>query len=158
QVDRLLIRGRNVMSLLLLLPGVVDLQVTETISRNWNLRVLGNRANTNNLTFDGMALTAIGNHTSTILTVSQDAVAEVKVLISNYQAEYGRMSGANIELISKSGSREFHGLGSYFKRHEQFNANNFFNNRLSSPKPRYRFNTWNYNVGGPVYIPGKFNR
>lgn len=158
QVDGLLIRGRNVMSLLQILPGVVDLQVTETVSRNWNLRVLGNRGNTNNLTLDGFNLTAIGNQTSTMLTVSQDAVAEVKVLTSNYQAEYGRMSGANILLISKSGTRDFHGLGSYFKRHEQFNANNFFNNRLGQPKPRYRFNTWNYNVGGPVFIPGKFNR
>ncbi|MEK7403619.1 MAG: carboxypeptidase-like regulatory domain-containing protein [Acidobacteriota bacterium] len=163
QVDGLLIRGRNVMSLLQLLPGVVDLQVTEQISRNWNLRVLGNRANTSNLTLDGMALTAIGNQQSTMLTVSQDAIAEVKILISNYQAEYGRMSGANILLVSKSGTREFHGLGSYFKRHEQFNANNFFSNRTivagrSVPKPRYRFNTWNYNVGGPVYVPKRFNR
>lgn len=157
QVDGLLSRGRNVMSLLQLLPGVVDLQVTETISRNWNLRVLGNRANTNNLTLDGFNLTAIGNQTSTMLTVSQDAIAEVKVLLSNYQAEYGRMSGANIQLVSKSGTRDFHGLGSYFKRHEQFNANNFFNNRLGQAKPRYRFNTWNYNVGGPIYIPNRFN-
>ena len=157
QVDGLLIKGRNVMSLLQLLPGVVDLQTTETVSRNWNIRVLGNRGNTNNLTLDGFNLTAIGNQTSTMLTVSQDAVAEVRVLTSNYQAEYGRMSGANILLISKSGTRDFHGLGAYFKRHEQFNANNFFNNRLGQPKPRYRFNTWNYNVGGPIYIPGKFN-
>ena len=85
-------------------------------------------------------------------------MAEVSVLLSNYQAEYGRMSGANITLVTKSGTQDFHGLASYFKRHEQFNANDFFNNRLGQPKPRYRFNTWNYNVGGPVYIPGKFNR
>src|SRR2546425_6425585 len=68
------------------------------------------------------------------------------------------MSGANISLVTKSGTRDFHGLGSYFKRHEQFNANDFFNNRLGVPKQRYRYNTWTYNIGGPVYIPGKFNR
>src|SRR5690606_29632799 len=89
--------------------------------------------------------------------VSMDAVAEVKVLTSNYQAEYGRMSGANISLVTKSGSRDFPGGAGYYKRHEMFNANSFFNNRLSTSKPRYRFNTWMYNIGGPVYIPGKFN-
>ena len=61
-------------------------------------------------------------------------------------------------MVSKSGSKDFHGLGSYFKRNEEFNANGFFNNQLGAPKPVYRYNTWNYNIGGPVYIPGKFNR
>jgi hypothetical protein len=105
-----------------------------------------------------MSLNAIGNNFNSLIGFSQEAIAEVKVLLGNYQAEYGRMSGANVTLVTKSGSRDFHGLGSYFKRHEQFNANEFFNNRLGQPKPRYRFNTWSYNVGGPVYIPGKFNR
>ena len=87
-----------------------------------------------------------------------DAVAEVKILLGNYSAEYGRLSGANVQLVTKSGTKDFHGLFSYFKRHEEFNANNFFNNRLGVAKPRYRFNTWNYNIGGPIYIPGKFNK
>ncbi|MBI4875321.1 MAG: carboxypeptidase regulatory-like domain-containing protein [Acidobacteria bacterium] len=158
QVENLLIRGRSVMSLLELLPGVVNLQDSESIDRNWNLNVNGNRRNTSSVQMDGATMNAIGNNFNAVLGVSQDAVAEVKVLLSNYQAEYGRMSGANISLVTKSGTREFHGLGSYFKRHEQFNANNFFNSRLGQQKPRYRFNTWNYSVGGPVYIPGKFNR
>jgi len=158
QVEHLLIKGRNVHALLQLLPGVVDLADDDQPNRNFNLYVLGNRRNTNAFTLDGMALNAIGNNFNVLVGVSQDAVAEVKILVSNYQAEYGRMSGANVQIVTKSGTREFHGLGSYFKRHEQFNANNFFNNRLGLPKPRYRFNTWNYNLGGPVYIPGKFNR
>jgi len=158
QVDGLLIKGRNVHSLLQLLPGVVDLADDDQPNRNFNIYVQGNRRNTNAFTLDGMALNAIGNNFNVLVGVSQDAVAEVKILLSNYQAEYGRMSGANVQIVTKSGTREFHGLGSYFKRHEQFNANNFFNNRLGSPNPRYRFNTWNYNLGGPLYIPGKFNR
>src|ERR1017187_5526686 len=67
-------------------------------------------------------------------------------------------SGANITLVSKTGSQNFHGLGSYFKRHEEFNATDFFRNRTGQKKPRYRYNTWTYNIGGPVYIPNKFNR
>ena len=84
-------------------------------------------------------------------------MAEVKVLLSNYSAEYGRMSGPNVQVVTKSGSRTFHGGGSYFWRHEEFNASNFFNNRLGLPKPLYRYHTWAYNVGGPVLLPGKFN-
>ncbi|MBL8177737.1 MAG: carboxypeptidase regulatory-like domain-containing protein, partial [Bryobacterales bacterium] len=158
QVEGLLIKGRNVTSLLSLLPGVVDLADSDSPDRNFNIYVQGNRRNTNAFMLDGMSLNAIGNNFNVLVGVSQDAVAEVKILLSNYQAEYGRMSGANVQIVTKSGTRDFHGLGSYFKRHEQFNANNFFNNRLGASKPRYRFNTWNYNVGGPVYVPGKFNR
>ncbi len=159
QVENLLIRSRTVSSLLQLLPGVTEQQPGgDVIERNWNLAVNGNRRNTVSMSLDGATLNAIGNNFNAVIGVSQDAVAEVKVLLSNYQAEYGRLSGANISLVTKSGTNRFHGLGSYFKRHEQFNANDFFNNRLGQSKARYRFNTWNYNVGGPVYIPGRFNR
>ncbi len=159
QVENLMIKGRNVMSLLQLLPGVVDLQAREEkIDRNFDIFVQGNRRENNSVTVDGMVVNGIGNNFNTVVMLSQDAIAEVRVLLTNYQAEYGRSSGATVNLISKSGTREFHGLVSHFKRHEQFNANNFFNNRLGQPKPRYRYNTWNYNIGGPIYIPGKFNR
>jgi len=157
QVDQIAIKGRNVMELLQLLPGVVNNSNSDVISRGWNLNVNGNRQNTTSVTYDGMATNAIGNNNNSVLMISQDSIAEVRVLLSNYQAEYGRMSGANVQLVSKSGTRDFHGAGSYYKRHEQFNANNYFNNQVGAPKPRYRYNTWNYNIGGPIYIPGKFN-
>ena len=104
-----------------------------------------------------MIVNGYGNNFNTITMLGQDAIAEVRVLLTNYQAEYGRASGATVNLISKSGTKEFHGLGSFFRRHEQFNANNFFNNRLGQPKPRYRYRTWTYNVGGPISL-GSFNR
>jgi hypothetical protein len=158
QVQNLMVRGRNVTSLLEILPGVLDLAENESIDRNWNLAINGNRRNTSGVSLDGMTMNQIGNNYNSAVSVSMDAVAEVKVLMSNYQAEYGRMSGANIQLVTKSGTRKFHGMGSYFKRHEQFNAMNFFDNRLGLSKSPYRYNTWAYNIGGPVYIPGKFNR
>jgi hypothetical protein len=158
QVENLAIIDRNVTSLLQLLPGVVDSGDNEKLASAWNINVSGNRNNTINVSLNGATLNAIGNNNNSVVNVSMDSVAEVKVMLTNYQAEYGRMSGANVQIVSKSGSRQFHGLASYFKRHEQFNANNFFNNRLSAPRPRYRYNTWSYNIGGPVYIPGRFNR
>jgi hypothetical protein len=157
QVDQIAIKGRNVMELLQLLPGVVNNSNSDVISRGWNLNVNGGRQNTTSVTYDGMATNAIGNNNNSVLMISQDSVAEVKVLLSNYQAEYGRMSGANVQIVSKSGTRDFHGVGSYYKRHEQFNANNYFNNQVGAANPRYRYNTYSYNIGGPVFIPGKFN-
>ncbi len=151
QVGTLAVRDRNVMSLLSLLPGVVDLGETEQLDQNWNVYALGNRRNTNNVSFDGATLNAFGNQFNSVVNVSMDAVAEVKVLMSNYQAEYGRLSGANVHLVSKSGTKDFHGLFSYWKRHEQFNANDFFSNQQGMEKGRYRYNTWNYNIGGPAY-------
>ncbi len=157
QVDSIALKGRNIASMLQLLPGVIDRGDYESLSRNTDIIVQGGRKDTNSVVLDGMPLNAMANDDNITVAVSQDAIAEVKVLLGNYQAEYGRLSGANIQIITKSGGRDFHGLASYFKRHEQFNANNFFNNQQGVPKPRYRFNTWNYNIGGPAYIPGKFN-
>ena len=158
QVDNLLIRGRNITSLLQLMPGVVDVQENESLIHNWNINAQGNRRNNNNMALDGMSINEIGNNFNSLVLVSMDSIAEVKILLTNYPAEFGRFSGANIQMVTKSGTRQFHGLASYFKRHEQFNAGGYFNNRLGQPKGRYRFNTWNYNVGGPLYVPGKFNR
>ncbi|MBL8179881.1 MAG: carboxypeptidase regulatory-like domain-containing protein [Bryobacterales bacterium] len=160
QIDQLLVRGRSVTALLGLLPGVVDPQEgnidTPTATSNFNVN--GSRNNTNNFTMDGVVISAPGGAANLLLPVSMDAVSEVKVMLSNFQAEYGRLSGATVQMISKSGTRSFHGLGSYFKRHEQFNATDFFRNFNGLQKGRYRFNTWTYNIGGPVYIPGRFNR
>jgi len=158
QIDNLMTKSRNISSLLNLLPGVVDLQEgIDSLSRTMNLSIGGNRSNSNNISMDGMPLNYFGTGRDSDLVISQDGVAEVKALLSNYQAEYGRKSGAHITLVSKTGTKDFHGLFSYFKRHEQFNANNFFNNRTGAKKPRYRYNSYTYNIGGPIYIPGKFN-
>ena len=67
------------------------------------------------------------------------------------------MRGAGVVMVGKSGTREFHGSFSYFKRHEQFNANDFFSNRNGVAKARYRYNMFSYTIGGPVYIPRLFN-
>ncbi len=157
QVDELLNLGRNVTALVSLMPGVVVTRDQAELGRRTDFNVLGNRRRANNVSIDGIPAVDIDNGFAKKLTVSQDSVAEVKVMMSNYQAEYGRMAGSNVQIVTKSGTKEFHGLLSYFKRHEQFNANNFFNNRNRAAKPRYRYNTYTYNVGGPVYLPGKFN-
>ncbi len=158
QVSGLLIQGRNPASLVQLLPGVVVTQESNSLDRRTDFSVMGNRRTANNVTIDGIPTVDMDNGFAMKMNINMDAVSEVQVLISNYQAEHGRNAGSNVQIVAKSGTRNFHGLGSYFKRHEQFNANNFFNNFNGVSKPRYRYNTWSYNVGGPVVIPKLFNR
>ena len=85
-----------------------------------------------------------------------DAIEEVKVLVSNYQAEYSGNGGATVNVVTKSGTREYHGSGYYYLRNEDFNANDFFNNRTGVARPKYRYNTLGGTLGGPIYVPGKF--
>lgn len=160
QIDNQPIKGRNVITFLQLLPGVVDTNAPDAPDRNFaiNLSINGNRRNAVGTTMDGVATQDSGVGWISTANISIDAIAEVKVLLNNYQAEYGRMRGAGVLMIGKSGTRDFHGSFSYFKRHEQFNANDFFFNRNRIAKPRYRYNTYSYTVGGPAYIPEVFNK
>ncbi|HUQ92681.1 MAG TPA: hypothetical protein VM120_13460 [Bryobacteraceae bacterium] len=84
---------------------------------------------------------------------NMDSLGEVQIQLSNYQAQYGGMGGAIINLITKSGTNEYHGTGYWYKRYEMFNANNYFNNATGVPLPRYRYNTLGASIGGPIPIP-----
>lgn len=156
QVANLLVIGRSVPALVGLLPGVVNTTEQDALTRNAAFSAQGGRTNTNNINVDGIQSTDIDNGNNTKLQVSQDAVAEVQILLTNYQAEYGSGSGAIVNMVTKSGTREFHGLASYFLKNEFFDANNFFNNRNGIRRPRARTNTITYNIGGPVSF-WKFN-
>src|SRR5262245_12807137 len=161
QIQGIALKGRDYMGLVRLLPGVVDTANRE--APGWNnlvgVTVNGSRGGTLNLTLDGVSSLATGSQLGPYLAPGLDAIGEVKVLLTNYQAEYGRSSGGTINVVIKNGTRDFHGSGFYFKRHEQFNANEFFNNLRGVPKQRYRFNYWGGTIGGPVIIPGtSFNK
>ena len=99
---------------------------------------------------DGVSTNDLGSMQVMGAPMNLDAISEIKALMTNYQAEYGRTAGALIQVVTKSGSKDFHGGGYYYKRNEEFNANNFFANRNKQAIPRYRYNTWGYNLGGPV--------
>ena len=97
-----------------------------------------------------------------MISVNLDAIAEFKVLTSNYQAEYGRSAGAQISAVTRGGTKDFHGSFYAFRRHDGMNANTWINNRNSTPtnkinKPRLDQRDIGYTIGGPVYIPGLFN-
>jgi outer membrane receptor protein involved in Fe transport len=158
QITDIALKGKDYMGLLKQLPGVVDTQNRE--APGWNnlggLSINGGRNNTINLTYDGVTNLDTGSNTGPFLAPGIDSIAEIKVLTSNYQAEYGRSSGGTINVITKSGTREFHGGGFYSKRNEDFNANEWQNNKFGRPKPPYRFEYGGYHLGGPVAL-GNFN-
>lgn len=87
-----------------------------------------------------------------------DAIAEFKIITNSQPAEFGRSSGAHVNVVTKSGTRNFHGVGYWFHRHEGLNANNWRNNLEGRERQKYRYNYQGYNIGGPVFIPGKFNK
>lgn len=160
QMQQISMKGRDYLGLVKLLPGVTDTRNRE--SPGWNnlggININGNRSGTINLTLDGISSLDTGSMGGPYLAPSIDAVAEVKVLLTNYQAEYGRSSGGTINAVIKSGTRDFRGGAYYFLRNEALNANEFFRNRDGLARPQYRFNYPGYFIGGPVLTPGGFNR
>ena len=162
QLLNIAIKGRDFLGLLSTLPGVVDTnagsrEVVMTGNVLNGLHVNGGRTNSIMYALDGVSSVDTGSNASVHNAPNMDAIGEVKVLTSNYQAEYGRNSAGTINVLIKSGTQDFHGSAYWYYRHESLNANNFFSNRTGTPRPIYRFNSGGYSVGGPVYVPGKFN-
>jgi hypothetical protein len=166
QLRDLALNGRNYHDFLKTLPGVVTGnvnagQVSSSTGSLGSFSVNGTRTNQKELTVDGSSNIDTGNNVDTHASLNPDAIAEVKVLTSNFQAEYGRAGGAFIAVVSKSGTKDYHGVLRYFHRHEGLNANNYFRNAQGrqpngveiQPRPLYRYNYFGYDVGGPVHLP-----
>jgi hypothetical protein len=77
--------------------------------------------------------------------------------LNSYQAEYAGNGGAVVQVVTKGGGRDYHGAAFWYVRNEVLNSNSFFNNRNNVKRPLYRYNTGGFTLGGPIYIPGKFN-
>jgi len=155
QLNNLALNGRNILDFVKVVPGVVsffDGQVAGTGGID-AFNVNGTRANQHEFTIDGSSNVDTGNNGGTHVTLNPDAVAEMKILTSNYQAEFGKAGGGQLVVTTKSGSREFHGEARYFRRHDGLNANSWFANQSGTDKPEYRYNYFGYDVGGPVLIP-----
>jgi len=156
QLNDLALNGRNIIDFVKVVPGVIsnfDGQVAGTGGID-AFNVNGTRANQHEFTIDGSSNVDTGNNGGTHVTLNPDAVAEVKLLTSNYQAEFGKAGGGQLVVTTKSGSRDFHGNARYFGRNEALNANSWFANQSGTEKAKYRYNYYGYQAGGPVLIPG----
>jgi hypothetical protein len=154
------LRGRDYLDMLRLQPGVVD----ESEGREApgpdgirNLYINGARENQKNVTIDGVTSMDTGSNSTVHTAPTINTIAEVKVLTSNYQAEFGRAVGGTIIVTTKGGSKRYFGTGVWSHRHEQFNANNYFNNQKSIANPPYRYNLAGWSFGGPVWPKNRRN-
>jgi hypothetical protein len=86
-----------------------------------------------------------------------DTVEEVQVLTTNYQAEHGRSSAGQLRLVTKSGTQNFRGNVFWTHQNDALNANTWSRNRAGLDKEPHRFDASGFTLGGPVYIPGRFN-
>ncbi len=165
ELSNLMTPGRDVLALVRVLPGVVkDGEGGQQLGTESAGAVSGTREVGNSISVDGINGNPRGGGNRFDTPLNMEAVGEVKVLLNNYQAEYGQSGGAIVNLVTKAGTQSFHGEAYYFNRNEAFNANDTFNKNARTllqpngiPRQRNRFNTIGYNIGGPIYWPGKFN-
>jgi hypothetical protein len=157
QIDQLVLNGRNFTQLVTLQPGVSNQtgqdEGTVGVYGSVAFSVNGGRTEYNNWELDGGDNMDNGSNGTLNVYPNVDAIAEVKVLTSNYGAQFGRNGSAQIETITKSGTRDFHGDLFEFLRNEDFNARNFF----QAERPEYRKHDYGYTIGGPVFIPKLYN-
>src|SRR6266851_7103741 len=135
QVAQLPTRGRDIFGLMVTLPGVVyDGRGNDGIGQTTSPEGMsGTRGAFSSASIDGVSGNArSGNQLDT--TIAMDAVAEVKVLLNNYQAEYGKGSGGIVNIVSKRGTEDFHGSAYYYARNEKLNANDFFENAAGNAR------------------------
>jgi hypothetical protein len=156
QLSLISTKGRDVTSLLRLLPGTSNNDDIEGVGDGFGTdlpNVAGARGRSAVASIDGLNAAEPSGSNKLSMTISQDAVAEVKVLRNNYAAEYGNNGGALINLVSKGGGKDYAGSAYYFLRNEALNASNFFNNKSGLKRALYRHNIWGFNIGGPMPLP-----
>jgi hypothetical protein len=164
-MEDIALKGRDPAGLLKLLPGVVDTRNRE--APGWesmnNLSINGRTSF--NFSYDGVTNKDTGQNAGNFAAPALDSIAEMRVQTSNFQAEYGRSSGATITVVTRSGSREFHGSAAFYKRDDAWNGNEYQRRNLCSTQPAqcdpplYTFDNTAWTLGGPVLIPkSRFNR
>lgn len=151
QVSNLALNGRNYYQLLTVIPGAVitqEDQLDTNLATN-TININGNRGVSNNLTVDGGNNLNAGSNASQINNVGVDFIQEVKLQTSNFSAEYGRNSGAQINVTTKRGTNQFHGSVFEFLRNDGMDARSFF----APVRPFLRYHNYGYSIGGPVPVP-----
>jgi hypothetical protein len=146
-IDVLPVLGRGPIGLAIFTPGV---QVDP--GDNSFSRVNGTRQGANNATLDGIDVNdSVVPRLGLSMTANNlDSVAEFRIITMGGKAEYGRNAGGQVEMITRSGTNEFHGNAFEYLRNKQLNANNFFSNKSGLARPKFIQNIFGGSFGGPV--------
>jgi hypothetical protein len=159
QATKIQLNGRNFAQLLALLPGVSttnrsSFDLFGGFGSNMSAQsVNGGRTYTTSWNIDGADNKDNGGGGNNFVNINPDSIAEFKMMTSNYSAEYGQNAGAVVNLALKSGTRDFHGALYEFVRNDSFDAYAY----RATAKQKLRFNNFGGNIGGPIFIPGRFN-
>ncbi|MEX2260837.1 MAG: TonB-dependent receptor [Bryobacteraceae bacterium] len=152
--------ARNPLVLVTLAAGIIPAENSAGGSSGVNFVANGVRANSSDVMLDGMNLSGIdqnGGITEMKYTPSVDLIEEFKVQTNFYAAEFGNSGGALINMVSKSGTNELHGVVYEFHRNAALNANDFFSNRAGRTIPDFKRNVFGGTAGGPVFFPKIYN-
>ena len=155
------LNGRNIMSLASILPGVTNVSAPQTMSDargGPEMNVNGSLPNATVYTFDGAYFNNPSRNTGLNLP-PPDAIAQFRMLTSNFPAEYGHSSGAQVEVVSRAGTDSFHGSAWEFLRNDAFNAKDYFLQTV----PPLKQNQYGGAIGGPIlkrkaFFFGSFQR
>jgi len=152
ELTQLQLNGRNFTQLVTLVPGVSNQtgqdEGTVGPQGNVNYSINGGRVENNNWEINGGDDMDNGSNETLNVYPSIEAIDEVRVLTSNYGAQYGRNASGTIEVETKSGTNQFHGAAYEFLRNEAFNAHNYFD-PAGARKPPYKKHDFGYTIGGP---------
>ena len=153
QITQLVLNGRNFTQLITLTPGVSNQTGQDEgvvgVAGNASYSVNGGRTEYNNWEVDGGENLDNGSNVAINTYPDIDAIAETKVLTSNYGAQYGRNASGTIEVTTKSGTTQLHGDVFEFLRNDAFNARGYF----QSSVPEYKKHDFGFTLGGPLFIP-----
>ena len=157
------LNGRNFTQLITLTPGVSNQtgqdEAKVGVQGSVKYSVNGGRVEYNSFEVDGSDVLNAGlsgAESTLVVYPSLDAIQEVKVLTSNYGAQYGRTASGTVQVTTKSGGSKWHGDGYEYLRNEFFNSRNYFDQTTKAPT--YRRNDFGGTIGGPLWIPGHYNQ
>ncbi len=154
QVRELPLNGRNFLQLATLMPGVSAPDFLNVKDKGLlggsDLSVSGGAVTANLWTVDGSNNNDVGSNRTILVYPSVDAIEEFKILRNSYGAEYGQAGGAQINIVTRSGTNKFTGSGFYFGRSDALNATNYFIKQADQPKDQLKRNDYGWTFGGPI--------
>jgi hypothetical protein len=141
--------GRDPVALATLAPGVAPVSKDNPFLGSGSFNANGQRGRGNNITVDNITATDISTTGSSGMgTFSLDAVQEFKLITNNFSAEFGRNGGAQVQMITKGGTNNYHGTAYWFHQNAAFNARDFFDN--TGKATPFIQNQWGFTAGGPI--------
>lgn len=141
------LNGRDMLDLALLQPGVTESNDDNTGAGKYS--IAGGRTDSVTFLLDGGLNNDLLDN-SNLLDPNPDAIAEFKILTSDYTAEYGRNGGGVISVVTKSGTNQIHGSLFEFLRNRDFDANDYFNKQEGLPRLDLKRNQYGATLGGPI--------